>query len=265
MSCPGTIVCDLDGVVYLGNELIPGADRAIEALRTAGWHTVFCTNNSSRTPDQAAEKLSRLTGLSIMPEETVSSAQAAASVLAGEVDRAYVLGGPGVHGALDAVGVEVVSDWRHAEAVVVGLDTGLTYESLRDAALAVRAGAWFVATNLDPAFPTPDGLWPGAGAVVAAVAATCGQEPLAAGKPFLPMIELLRSRIDTEGPTLVIGDRPSTDLAMGKAAGWLTAGVLTGVIDDASEIPTELTPDVLLPSIAGLPKWLGDHLEREMV
>ena len=252
MRAIGTVVCDLDGVIYLGNELIPGADRALEQLRSSGWQTLFCTNNSSRTPEQAAEKLRRLTRLPIEPDETVSSAQAAASVVAGQVGSAYVLGGPGVHGALEAVGVAVVTDWRGAEAVVVGLDIDLTYDVLRDASLAVRAGARFVATNLDPAFPTPTGLWPGAGALVAAVAAASGQEPLAAGKPFSPMIELLRSRIDT-------------DLAMGKAAGWLTAGVLTGVVADESEIPDSLAPDVLLPSIAGLPMWLGDHLEREMV
>ena len=265
MRAIGTVVCDLDGVIYLGNELIPGADRALEQLRSSGWQTLFCTNNSSRTPEQAAEKLRRLTRLPIEPDETVSSAQAAASVVAGQVGCAYVLGGPGVHGALEAVGVAVVTDWREAEAVVVGLDIDLTYDVLRDASLADRAGARFVATNLDPAFPTPTGVWPGAGALVAAVAAASGQEPVAAGKPFSPMIELLRSRIDTDGPVLVIGDRPSTDLAMGKAAGWLTAGVLTGVVADESEIPDSLAPDVLLPSIAGLPMWLGDHLEREMV
>lgn len=260
----GTIVCDLDGVVYLGDELVPGTDRALADLRAKGWQTLFCTNNSSRSPEQVAEKLRRLTGLPIQPNETVSSAQAAARLLATRVQAVFVVGGPGVYAALAAEGLLAVDDWREAEAVVVGLVQELSYELLRDAALAVRAGAWFVATNLDPSYPTPGGLWPGAGAIVAAISATADRQPDAAGKPFRPMIDLVESRIAADGPVIMVGDRPSTDLALGKAAGWITVGVLTGVIASADEVPSDLAPNALLASLAELPAWVGDHLEREV-
>lgn len=264
MTYRGTVVCDLDGVVYLGDEMIPGADRAITAMLASGWQVVFCTNNATRTPEQIATKLAGVSGLVVDPSATVSSAQAAAALVAGRITSAFVLGAEGIHAALAHEGVSVTSDFRRAEAVVVGLDPEISYAKLRDAALAIQSGAWFVATNLDPAYPTPDGLWPGAGAIVAAVSVTVGQDAEPAGKPYQPMIDLLRSRMPGDGPVVVVGDRPSTDLAMGKSAGWLTAGVLTGVVSRPAEVPEHLIPDVMLDSLADLPVWLRDHVERKM-
>jgi 4-nitrophenyl phosphatase len=142
-----------------------------------------------------------------------------------------------------------------AEAVIVGLDTGISYERLRSAVMAVRNGARFIATNADPTYPTPSGLWPGAGAIVAAIEVAAGIEPEIAGKPHPAIRSLIRTRL-VPGPVWVVGDRPETDVAMAKVEGWTSVLVLTGVVGAADQVPEEYQPDVILPSLADLPETL---------
>ena len=246
---PGNVVCDLDGVLYLGNEGIPGAGEALAELDRRGYRLVFATNNSTRTPQAVADKVTAATGYRARIDQVVTSAQSAAALLAAERPPALIVGGEGVRAALEAVGIEVVAEWRRAAAVVVGLDTGLTYERLAGAVQAVRAGARFVATNDDVTLPTPEGLLPGAGSIVAAVAAATGIAPLVTGKPHQPMRELIKARLGP-GPTRVIGDRDDTDLAMGRAEGWETILVLTGVSRPAYLADA---PDLVLGGIGDLP------------
>ncbi|MFP5333407.1 MAG: HAD-IIA family hydrolase [Acidimicrobiia bacterium] len=243
----GTLVCDLDGVVYLGEQEIPGSGAALRRLHEAGWHLVFCTNNATRTAAQTAEKIHRTTGFVATADQVATSAQAAATLVSPD-DSVFVLGGQGLNEAVEQV-AQVTSDWRRATAVVVGLDPGLSYERLSGAVLAVGAGARVVASNHDPTYPTPEGRRPGAGALVAAVVHATGVHPVVAGKPNEPMRRLLASR--TQGETWIVGDRDDTDLAMGRAEGWKTIRVATGIRDVG-----EAAPDLAVSDLAAA----ADHL-----
>jgi len=225
----GNVICDLDGVVYRGRKAVPGSATALAAFAAAGWKIIFSTNNSARTPEDVAERIGSITGYPAHPDQVLTSATAAAALLSGSKPRTFVLGGTGVVAALDKVGVPVTQRGSEADAVVVGLATGLTYEWLREASTAVMRGARFVATNNDPTYPAEGGLWPGAGAIVAAVETASGVKAEVAGKPFPPMRAIIRDNLGP-GPVWVVGDRPETDLALAWAEpGWHAALVMTGV------------------------------------
>ncbi len=247
----GNVVCDLDGVVYRGAHPIPGAGDALRALVERGVHVLFATNNSTRTPHQTARRIRELTAFAADPDQVVGSAEAAALHLAAGRPGTYVVGEEGIVAALAGRGVPQTDE--DAEAVVVGLDRDFTYEKLHKAAAFIRSGAAFVATNTDVTFPDQAGLHPGAGALVAAVEAASGVAPVVAGKPHAPMRRLIVERL-RPGRTVVVGDRPETDLALARAAGWLGVLVLTGVVNDATEVPDAHRPDVVLDSIADLPR-----------
>lgn len=248
----GSVICDLDGVLYLDAHPIPGAAEALAELEGAGYQLLFVTNNATTHLPELIDKLEAATGLRPAPDSVVSSAMAGASMVAGQNGAAFVVGERGLARTLEDAGVMVTDDWRKAEAVVVGLDRSLTFEQIKDATLAIRAGARFVATNLDSTYPTPEGLWPGGGAIAAALEAASGVQPEVAGKPHEPIRALVRERLG-EGPVWIVGDRPETDLAMGKLEGWTTVLVLTGVVNSVDEVPVEFAPDLVLDSIAELP------------
>jgi glycerol 3-phosphatase-2 len=226
------LLFDLDGVLFRGDEPVPDAPETMGALRESGARIVFLTNNSSRTPEQVAAKLTRL-GIAADPAEVVTSALATADLLAGRgVGSAYAIGGDGVVGALEAAGISVVDgepgDVSH---VVVGIDDDLTYAKLRIACVLVQRGAHLVATNADRTFPASGGeLWPGAGALVAAITTATGVEAEVVGKPFPPLFESALRRSGGTNP-LVVGDRLDTDVAGAEALGWDSLLVLTGVSD----------------------------------
>ena len=250
----GNLVCDLDGVVYRGNAPVPGSDMALAALDAAGWKIIFSTNNSARTPEDVAHRIRATTLYPARPEQVVTSAAAAAAMLADSKPRTFVLGGNGITEALEREGIPLTSDGTDAGAVVVGLATGLTYDWLRAAASAVMAGARLVATNDDATFPAEDGLWPGAGAIVAAVETATGIKAEVAGKPFLPMREIIRRNLGP-GPVWVVGDRPDTDLALAWAEpGWKAALVLTGVAKDDHGLPA--VPDLVAGDLAEVARVL---------
>jgi HAD superfamily hydrolase (TIGR01450 family) len=241
-------ICDLDGVVYRGRDPIAGSAGALERLEAAGWRVIFCTNNSSRTPDDVARRIGDITGYRASPEQVISSAAAAARLLMDTRPLTFVLGGEGITDALTRVGVPATTDAARAEAVVVGLATELTYWWLTETADAVRRGARFIATNHDSVYPAETGLWPGAGAIVAAVEVASGRDAEVAGKPFAPMRELLKEHVGA-GPVWVIGDRPDTDLGMAAAEpGWHSALVLTGVVSAAEAVTP--APDLIAADLA---------------
>ena len=165
---------DLDGVLYRGDQVIAGAAEALAAIGEFGIPRLFLSNNSSRTPDEVAAKLTGL-GFEARPRDVVTSAVATASFLEreGQADAtAYVIGEQGIREALGSVGIQILDgDPARTDLVVIGLDRSVDYGKLRTASLLVERGARLVATNADPSLPAPDGLWPGAGALVAAVAA----------------------------------------------------------------------------------------------
>jgi HAD superfamily hydrolase (TIGR01457 family) len=237
------LLFDLDGVLYRGDEAVAAAPATMAELRRRGARLVFITNNSSATAGQIAVKLRSL-GIDADPAEVVTSALATADLLA-ERDggSAFAIGGPGVVEALAAAGLRVL-DGRpeHADVVVVGIDQDLTYAKLRTACLLIRRGARFVATNADLTFPAPGGdLWPGAGALVAAIRATTGVEPEIVGKPFAPLFEAALRR-GGGGRPLVIGDRLDTDIEGAGRLGWDSLLVLSGVSSQAEIVSTGTRP-----------------------
>jgi 4-nitrophenyl phosphatase len=249
----GNLICDLDGVVYRGKDPVPGSATALAALEAAGWRIIFCTNNSARTPEEVAERVRAITGYEGRAEQVITSAAAAAGLLAESKPPTFVLGGDGVRTALEKEGIPVTAVGSEAGAVVVGLATGLTYDWLREASSAVMRGARFIATNDDPTFPAEDGLWPGAGSIVAAVERATGVMAEVAGKPFPPMRRLLHQNLGP-GPVWVVGDRPDTDLALASVEpGWRSALVLTGVSPGRNLDPA---PDLVAADLAEVARIL---------
>lgn len=239
------VVCDLDGVVYRGNTTVPGADAALRLLEDAGARIAFVTNNSSRSPHYVAEKISRLTSFDARADMVCTSAQAGATMLRPDDSPVLVVGGDGIVSALGAAGVPTTPDPGEARSIMVGLDREMTYAELAGAADAVRAGARFIATNVDPTFPVEGGrLLPGAGALVAAISTASGVTPEIAGKPHRPMRDLVKSRGLTS--PWVIGDRVDTDIAMAaEEPGWRSILVLTGVTGERSPMADAVAPDLL--------------------
>lgn len=236
-------VIDLDGVVWLGKEPIPGSADAVARLRSAGQRVLFVTNNSAACIADQEEKLASL-GIDAHGD-VVNSAGAAASLLE-PGSSAVVCGGPGVVEALEVRGVEVRQEGP-ADAVVVGFHRDFDYQRLRVAHWAVANGARLIGTNADATFPTPDGPIPGAGSILAAVATAAGVEPEVAGKPHEPMAVLVRSLVG-EDDLIVVGDRVNTDggLAVLLGARFLLAlsGVPTSVDPDAEPAPDAVGADL---------------------
>jgi phosphoglycolate/pyridoxal phosphate phosphatase family enzyme len=249
------LVCDLDGVVYRGEEPIPGAPEALARLRRAGVRVVFCTNNSTRTPEQYAEKLTRL-GVAARPDEILTSAVVTAEVLRQRGftgRRALVVGGEGLRRALDGIGVAHADGSGAVDVVVVGLDRSFDYELMRRAAAALHAGAAFIASNDDATFPAPGGeMWPGAGAILASLQVASGRRAEVMGKPHTPMMDAAERRLSGSRDIVIVGDRPETDLRGGAAKGWRTVLVLSGVTSRADARSVEPAPDAVIESLAEL-------------
>jgi HAD superfamily hydrolase (TIGR01450 family) len=254
------LCCDLDGVIWLGEQPIAGSAAAIARLREAGFRVVFVTNNSSATRADYVEKLRRC-GVQSESSDIVSSATAAAQWCARELGteaRVLLHAGPGVREALVAFGFTSLVDADDAQlvdrfdVVVCGWHRNFDFARLSVAANALHHGARFVATNLDPTYPDAAGRVPGNGALVAAVAAAGGRAPdIVAGKPHAPMVDVVTSAFGTTG--IMIGDRPSTDGDFAAALGWPFALVLSGVAGLAGEepIPTP-APAYVAPDLARL-------------
>lgn len=247
------LVCDLDGVLYVGERPIEGAADRLARMAVAGVKVVFCTNNSRPTVDQYVDKLTRM-GLRVEPEDIVTSSVVTGEVLAsnGWGRSAIVIGGDGVREAVTGAGIEIVEPPRNdAELVVVGWDLEFTFEKMKRATLAITGhGARLVATNEDAAYPAPEGLWPGTGAMVASIEVATGTKAAVMGKPHAPMMDAAARRLEGCELIAVVGDRPDTDLAGGRSRGWKTILVLSGVTTDASKVAP--APDLVLESLADL-------------
>jgi 4-nitrophenyl phosphatase len=238
---------DLDGVLWRGAMPIPGAADAVARLRARVERVVFLTNNAGPTIAEHLAKLERI-GVVTDPEDLLTSAQAAATMLQ-PGSTALACAGPGVAEALAARGVRIV-EAGPADAVVVGWHREFDFSRLARAADAVRGGARLVGTNEDATFPTPDGLLPGAGALLAAVAFASGATPEVAGKPHAPMRRLVAKRVGSVAT--VVGDRPSTDGALARALGARFALVLSGVTGQRELDGLVPAPDAVAPDLATL-------------
>jgi len=250
---PAAVLCDLDGVVWLARQALPGAPEAVSALRVAGVRVVFVTNNSAAP---LAEQEAALDAIGIPARGDVITSAIAAAHLIAPGERVMVCGGPGVAEAVTRRGAQPVAGdddtGGPVDAVVVGFHTDFDYTRLRIAATAVLAGARLIGTNDDPTYPTPAGPIPGGGSILAAVATASGVAPTIAGKPYGPMAATVLAELEGLDPTtlLMVGDRPSTDGRFAVALGCPFALVRSGVT--APGVPVEPRPDIDAADLAAV-------------
>ena len=244
----GTWVVDLDGVVWLTGRPIPGVDEAVARLRGAGVRVLFATNNSAPTRAELHRRLAHC-GITAADADVLSSADVAAGMLAPGTS-ALVLADDGVVEALARRGVTVVPEGP-ADAVVVGWTRSFTFEAVARAAATVRAGARLIGTNEDPTHPTPDGLLPGAGALLAAVVTAAETAPEVAGKPHRPTADALNGAVPTGELRAMVGDRPATDGELAAQLDIPFALVLSGVTRPG-QVPDDADPAIVAPDLLRL-------------
>jgi HAD superfamily hydrolase (TIGR01450 family) len=247
---------DLDGVVYVGEQALPGAPEAIAALRSRGHAVVFVTNDPRSSRQEHADKLTAL-GVPTTSDDVVTSASATAEVVerAGLSDRTvFVIGSAALKAEIARVGCAVLDDrdGLDAELVVIGGHEGFDYRELAIGSLAVRRGARLYATNRDATFPTPDGPAPATGAIVAAVEVASGVTAVAVGKPEPHMFEQGRRRMPPETRVAVVGDRLDSDVVGPHRAGLATVLVRDPHSPDADHGHAPVEPDHVVPSLAAI-------------
>jgi 4-nitrophenyl phosphatase len=251
----GGWIIDADGVLYRDTEVIPGAPEFLAQLKREGTPFVVLTNNSSKTPAQYVAKLAEM-GILVEEREVLTSSLATVDYLLAESGRGtpvFVIGEDGIVEALREGGFELVDDYRRARYVVVGLDRKLCFPRLRAAGLAIRGGAKFVGTNGDRTLPTPEGLIPGNGSILAFLEAATDQAPLVIGKPQPGIFAWAASHLGAlAGRVACLGDRLETDILGGRDAGLLTVLVMSGVTSPELLATYEPKPDLVYPSAAEL-------------
>jgi NagD protein len=243
---------DMDGVIYRGHQLIPGADQFIHGLRAAGVPFLFLTNNSQRTRRDVATKLQRL-GVEVGEEHVFTCAMATARFLARQKRHgtAYVIGEGGLLTALHSNGYAIVD--KDPDYVVVGEGRTLNFEMVEAALGMIRGGAKLVATNLDPNCPTQAGMRPGCGAIVAMLEAAAQVKAFSVGKPSPVMLRAARKELGlTTDETIVIGDTMETDILGGVQLGFKTILVLSGGTRREDLAHYTYRPDMVVESIANL-------------
>jgi glycerol-1-phosphatase len=249
-------ILDLDGCVWVGDEPTPRAVEAVEELREAGKDVAYATNDPrSATEDYVA----RLWGIGIRASvrDVVTVGGAVQHLLAETRSgrTAFVVGTDALRRHVTDAGLRVLNGTdlaSRAEVVVVGGTEDLVYADLREAALAVRRGADFLATARDPTYPQPDGLWPGTGAILAAVEVAGGRTAEIVGKPQPQLLLTALDRLGSGGRTLVVGDRVDTDLGAAAAAELDAALVLSGGTDRAALNGFEPEPVAVTDTLADL-------------
>lgn len=248
---------DLDGVVWLGGELIEGADRAIRELIEAGKRVAFVTNSPRLSPAERAAQL-RGHGLPVADRQMITAGQVLVDMVIterGADTPAFATGTPSFLKQVEDAGLRRLQpdDWREAEAVLLTAHDGFDYGELRAASMAARAGAFFAATARDPTMPMPDGLWPGTGSVLAAAETASGRSARIAGKPEPP---IFRAGIEALGlpdgaPVAMVGDRLDTDVGGAQRAGL--DGILVAGNESSGGPGTDhLRPDHRIERLSGL-------------
>jgi HAD superfamily hydrolase (TIGR01450 family) len=246
---------DLDGTIYRGELLIPGADATIAALRAAGRRVAFLSNKPLQTRDDYARKLTAL-GMPTGPDDVINSSLVLARHLALLDPGApvFVIGEAPLVAELTAHGFEVRPD-HHVRWVVIAFDRTFDYGKLDVALQAVRrSNARLIATNPDRTCPTEDGEIPDCAGMIAAVeAVTSRRVEVIVGKPSPIILEVALARLGvTASEAVIVGDRVETDIVMGKRLGLATVLVLSGITSANDPRITELAPDLVLPSVREL-------------
>lgn len=249
------ILADLDGTLYRGRTLIPGAKELYHDFLEQGIQWMFLSNNAARVAPEIANRIREL-GLDVSDRQVVNSASALTHAISKDYrgSRVLVVGQPSLVKGIEQAGAVVVEDPVQADIVVTALDTGITYDKLKRAHLALQMGALFWATNMDAAFPVENGFHPGAGAIVAAVATAAGRQPdRVFGKPSPDMAILALDILGLPSETcLVVGDRMETDILFARNAGIQSVLVLTGATSNEDLPKYSYSPDFVLDSIANL-------------
>ena len=247
------LIIDMDGVLWRADQPIGDLPLIFKELQARPWRFLLATNNSTRTIDQYLEKLQSF-GVSLEPWQVITSAQATAHFMKERYPNGgpvYIMGEAGLFQGLDEFGF--YHGTEAPLAVVVGMDRQCTYDKLAKAALLIRSGLPWIATNPDRTFPTPYGLTPGTGAILAALEAATDATPTVIGKPSPEMFRVALQRLETApDATLVVGDRPETDIAGAQALGCHTALLLSGVTSEAKARQWKPAPDWIAPDLAAL-------------
>ncbi len=250
-------IFDMDGVLYRGGQRLPGVNDLFNALELRERTIVLATNNSMATPSTYVERLAKMQ-IDVAEANILTSGSATAAYLKEVIPAGsgvYVIGMPALRELIFADGAfkPVQFGEEPVTAVVAGLDLQFTYDKLRLATAAIRAGARFIATNSDATLPTEDGLQPGAGSILAAIATASGTQPVVVGKPEpLMVLEALHLFNLKASETVMIGDRLDTDILAGKRAGILTALVLTGVSTRDDLVDSEILPDLVFSDLPAM-------------
>lgn len=257
------LLFDMDGVLYRGRRALPGARALLETLQRDGTPFALVTNNSTRSPRQYVRHLAAM-GMHVPAERIVTSSVGTVAYLrtiARPGSRVLVVGERALRAAVVRAGFTLSSD--RASVVIVGLDRRVTYKKLAQALAALNRGAAFIATNPDPMLPTERGLLPGAGSIVAALRYASGREPVVIGKPDPRLLrEAMKRAGSRPEQTAMVGDQRSTDIAAGRAAGTFNILVLTGVDANRRAGRDDARPDLIVPDLQALRRWLDGRLER---
>jgi len=248
------VMFDMDGVLYRGPRALPGVNDIFTFLEQHAIPFACVTNNAGRTAQQVSAALEALS-IVVPAANIVTSAVATSTYLRSIAPRGTAVYAVGMAGLLEPLFADgyFVPDEKTPRFVVVGLDTAVTYDKLRIACLAIRAGATFVGTNPDRTFPADDGIVPGAGALLAALVAATDQQPLIIGKPSRAMFDsTLKLLAADAATTLMVGDRYDTDIVGAARADLHTAMVLTGISTRAEGEAGHPPPDLIVDDLPAL-------------
>jgi glycerol-1-phosphatase len=250
------LLVDLDGVVWEGRELLPGAAVALGALLDAGKEIAFVTNNSGRTPDSYAERL-REGGIPVAGERVLTAGAVTARLAAERVGAggtAFAIGSRGFKEMAAAAGLTLLDGeaGKGAEAVLVSCHREFDYGELLTATFALRGGAALFATSRDPTLPMPGGAWPGTGAVLATVETASGKTATTGGKPERHLFEMALRLMPGAERVAMVGDRLASDIEGGRRAGLETILVLTGATSREEAEDAKPAPDHVIDDLTGL-------------
>jgi 4-nitrophenyl phosphatase len=249
------IILDMDGVLWRDKEPIGELPEIFARIKELGLKVVLATNNATKNVAEYQEKLNGF-GVTIEEWQIVNSSMACGSYLREQFPKGgkiYAVGSQSLKDTLQHYGYEIATEGEPVIAVVAGLDRQISYTKLRNATIQIYHGALFIGTNPDRTFPTPEGLVPGAGSILAAIEAATYKAPIIVGKPSPLLYELAIERLKTlPGETIAIGDRYDTDIIGGIQAGLKTALLLSGVENESNSSQWKPAPDIIAQDLTEL-------------
>ncbi len=249
-------IIDMDGTLYLGDTLIPGADECLRRIEESGRDYYFFSNNSSNSIDICCARLANV-GVPVPREKVMLSSYVAALTVKRDYPgkRVYLLGNSNLYDVFREMDVPLTQE--DADIVMLGFDKDLTYERIRKACRMIANGAVFMATHPDVNCPTPDGYIPDTGAMIEMFAASTGKYPQVLGKPMKATVDYLTQTLSCSRDELAfVGDRLETDIRVGTDHGVPAVLVLTGVTDEEAVRQSSIRPDLILPSLRDLADYL---------